>query len=501
MKRVLLAGAIAAWLAAGGALAQTLRIGLQDDPDQLDPARSATFVGRIVFAGLCDKLVDIDRDLNIVPQLATEWSWSADNLALTMKLRGNAVYHDGEPIDAASVKANLERYKDAAYSSRKGELRPVKSIAVVDPQTVRIELSSPYAPLLSVLSDRAGMMLSPKAMQAAGDDKIAQNPVCSGPFKFAQRVAQERIVLDKFDKYWNAAAIHLDKIMYLPMPDSAVRLANLQSGQLEIVERLAATDVGAVKGDAKLRLAATPALGYYTMSINIANNADGPLAKSAKVREALELSIDREALNQVVFNGEFVPSNQPELPGTKYFNKAFPLPKRDAAKAKALLKEAGFTAPVPVTVLVVNNPVDQQVAQVIQSMAGEGGFDLKLQAIEQNTLIAAASKGDYQAAIVIWSGRADPDGNVSIWLACDGFLNWGKWCNPKADEALKNARSTPVEAERIKFYNEASTVYLTDRPHLFLYHPKWLWGTSAKVDGFQPYPDGIIRVQGLKLGS
>jgi peptide/nickel transport system substrate-binding protein len=435
-----------------------------------------------------------------VPQLATEWSWSPDNLALTLKLREGALYHDGEKIDAESVKANLERYKDAAYSSRKGELRPVKGVAIVDPRTVRIELTSPYAPLLAVLADRAGMMLSPKAMQAAGDDKIAQNPVCSGPFKFAQRVAQERIVVEKFDKYWNAGAIHLDKIMYLPMPDSAVRLANLKSGQLDIVERLAATDVAGVKGDPKLRLAATTALGYYTMTINVANNADGPLAKDKRVREALEWSIDRAALNQVVFNGEFVASNQPEAPGTKYYNADRPVPPRDVAKAKALLKEAGVPSP-SVTLLSVNNTVDQQVAQVVQSMAGEAGFDIKIQAIEQNTLIAIAQKGEYQAAIVLWSGRADPDGNVAIWLACDGFLNWGKWCNPKYDEALKSARSTTAEPERVKFYKEASAIALDERPHLFLYHLKWLWGTSAKLEGFQPYPDGIIRLQGLKLGS
>ncbi|MFI4988915.1 MAG: ABC transporter substrate-binding protein, partial [Alphaproteobacteria bacterium] len=130
MERRHLLGILAAalMLAAGNATAATLRIGLQDDPDQLDPARSGTFVGRVVFAGLCDKLVDIDTKLNIVPQLATEWAWSADSLSLTMKLRPGVVFHDGEPFDAAAVKFNLERYKNAAYSSRKGELKPVKAV-------------------------------------------------------------------------------------------------------------------------------------------------------------------------------------------------------------------------------------------------------------------------------------------------------------------------------------------------------------------------------------
>jgi peptide/nickel transport system substrate-binding protein len=486
-------------LVAGTAGAATLRIGLQDDPDQLDPARSGTFVGRIVFAGLCDKLVDIDQKLNIVPQLATSWSWSADNLALTMKLRPGVVFHDGEPFDAAAVKFNIGRYKDAAYSVRKGELKPVKAVEVVGPLTVRIQLATPYAPLLAVLSDRAGMMLAPKATAEAGEN-VAADPVCSGPFKFAQRVAQERIVLDKFDHYWDPSAIHIDKIMYLPIPDSTVRLANLKSGQLDIVERVAATDVKAVKGDAHLRLVTSPSLAYYTMSINLANGeaASNPLGKNAKVREALEWSLDRAALNQVVFDGQFIPSNQAEAPGSKYYNNDFPVPKRDLAKAKALLKEAGQEHP-SFTLLAVNNPIDQQVAQVVQSMAGEAGFEVKLQAIEQNTLIAAATKGDYQATIVLWSGRADPDGNIAIWLACDGFLNWGKWCDRKFDDLLGKARGTTVESERVALYKQASAIYLAERPHVFLYHLKWLWATGDKVEGFVPVPDGIIRLQGMRV--
>ncbi len=132
-------------------------------------------------------------------------------------------------------------------------------------------------------------------------------------------------------------------------------------------------------------------------------------------------------------------------------------------------------------------------------MAGEAGFDVKIQANEANTLVAAASKGDFQATIVIWSGRPDPDGNISIWLACDGFLNWGKYCDPKLDALLAKARQTNVVSERQALYEQAAAIYLAARPHIFLYHLKWLWGISAKLDGFTPYPDGIIRLQGMTL--
>src|SRR5271154_2094112 len=219
--------AAALWLVTALAGAQTLRLGLAEDPDVLDPTLARTFVGRIVFAALCDKLFDIDEKLNIVPQLATGYEWSADHKALTIKLRGGVTFHDGEKFDAAAVKFNLERHKNLPGSNRRGELAPVASVDVVGPLTARINLTAPFAPLLAVLTDRAGMMVSPKAAAAAGD-KFGANPVCSGPFKFVERVAQDRIVLERYPGYWNKGEIHFERITYLPIVDATVRLANLR---------------------------------------------------------------------------------------------------------------------------------------------------------------------------------------------------------------------------------------------------------------------------------
>ena len=155
------AACFAALSLAGSVHAATLRIGLNEDPDALDPARGGSFVGRVVFAAVCDKLVDIDAQNNFVPQLATSWAWSPDSLALTVTLRDGVTFHDGEAMDADAVKANIERYRTAPESLRKGELKPVSSMEVVDPRTVRLHLSQPYAPLVAVLADRAGMMISP----------------------------------------------------------------------------------------------------------------------------------------------------------------------------------------------------------------------------------------------------------------------------------------------------------------------------------------------------
>ena len=158
------------------------------------------------------------------------------------------------------------------------------------------------------------------------------------------------------------------------------------------------------------------------------------------MRQALELSIDREAINQVVFNGEFMPGNQWVSPEHPYYQKAFPVPKRDVAKAKALLKEAGVTGPLTVDFMVPNGAETQAVAEVIQSMAAEAGFDLKIRVTEFATSLKQAEDGDYQAFLIGWSGRIDPDGNSYVFQTCGAPQNNSAYCDKDADKALDEAR-------------------------------------------------------------
>src|SRR6185295_13643863 len=267
------------------ALAQTnLRIGLAEDPDVLDPTLARTYVGRIVFASICDKLFDIDEKLNVVPQLALGQETSADGKAVTIKLRPGVKFHDGEPFNAEAAKYSLERHLNMKGSFRKPEIGSVDKVEVVDPLTIRLVLKAPFSPLLAQLTDRAGMMVSPKAAEAAGD-KFGLHPVCAGPYKFVERVQQDRIVVEKFTDYWDKDKVFIDKITYLPIVDGTVRLANLKSGGLDLLERLLATDIKDVRADKNLRLATALELGYQGMDINVGNGegAKGPLGQSAKV--------------------------------------------------------------------------------------------------------------------------------------------------------------------------------------------------------------------------
>ena len=484
------------------AQAQTLRIGLAEDPDVLDPSLARTFVGRIVFSALCDKLFEVDEKLNIVPQLAEKHDWSANGKALTIKLRAGVSFHDGEKLDAAAVKYSIERHKTMPGSNRRGELAPVTSVDVVDPLTVRLNLSAPFSPLLAQLADRAGMIVSPKAAQAAGD-KFGTKPVCTGPYKFVERVAQDRIVLERFADYWNKGQVNFDKIVYTPIPDATVRLANLKSGQLDYIERVASSDVEKLQTDKRFKIARITEIGYQGITINIGKSEraqQNPLGKDARVREAFELSIDRQGLAQVVMDNEAVVGNQWVAPSNTYYAKNMPVPKRDVAKARALLKEAGVTNP-SFTLLTPTTSDAQRLALVVQAMARDAGFDVKIQAAEFATSLNMADKGDFEAYALAWSGRADPDGNLFSFHGCKQPLNYAGYCDPETEKLLAASRSVRDVAERRKTFEQIAARVLKERPVIYVYHRKWLWAYNAKLSGVREIPDGLLRVQGLKLGS
>jgi peptide/nickel transport system substrate-binding protein len=477
----------------------TLRIGLAEDPDILDPTMARTYVGRIVFAAFCDKLFDIDEKLNIVPQLALSHETSADGKEVTIKLRPNVKFQDGEPFNAEAAKFSLERHLTFPGSFRKPELASLDHVDVVDPLTIKLVLKAPFSPLLAQLTDRAGMMMSPKAAKAEGD-KFGLHPVCAGPYKFVERVQQDRIVFEKFADYWNKDNVFIDKIVYLPIVDATVRLANLKSGGLDLLERLLATDIRDVRADSRLKLSTAIELGYQGITLNIGRDkAKGPLSQSAKVRQALDLSIDREAINQVVFNGEFKPGNQWVNPDHPYYQKAFPVRGRDLEKAKALLKEAGVTPPVTVDFMVPKGAETEAVAQVVQSMAAEAGFDMKIRVTEFATSLKQAEAGDYQAFMLAWSGRIDPDGNSYQFLHKDAPQNYSAWVNADANKALDDARVVTDMAQRKAIYEKLTKAELDDEAILYLYHRRILIAHTTKLEGYKQMPDGLVRVLGLKL--
>ena len=491
-------GLVLAPLMAQPVSAQTeLRIALQDEPDTLDPATNWSFVGRIVLQSMCDKLVDVDEQGTIVPMLATGWSWSADGRVLTFRLRDKVTFHDGTPFDAEAVKYNLDRALTMKESRRRSEIDVIAGMEVIDPLTLAISLKQPSVPLLAALSDRAGMMVSPKAGRELGAE-LTRKPVCAGPYRFVENKPQDRIVFEKFPQHWRAGDYAFDRLIFKGLPDSSVRLLNLRAGQFDIIDRLAPTDVGQVEKDATLAVHKATGLGYYNITFNIGNGtgANPAIAQNKLVRQAIDLAIDRKAINDVAFEGRFVAANQPFATGSTYFDPSRPVPARDVTAAKAKLKQAGLSD-LTFTMLVPTDPQRQQVAQIAQAMLAEAGITLKVVSNELMSLLDAGRQGKFEAHLIGWSGRVDPDLNVTPLLSCKAAGNDGRYCNPALDELLAQARATADVAVRKALYAQVTATILDDAPVIYLYDPVWIFATTAKLKGFRAYPDGIIRLEGV----
>ena len=242
-------------------------------------------------------------------------------------------------------------------------------------------------------------------------------------------------------------------------------------------------------------------IGYQGITINVGKSdlaQKNPLGRDPRVREAFELSLDRDGIVQVAMDGEAEVGNQWVAPTNAYYAKNVPIPKRDVARAKALLQEAGVPNP-SFTLMTPTTSDAQRIAQVVQAMAKEAGFDVKIQATEFATSLDLADKGQFEAYVLAWSGRADPDGNLFSFDGCKQPLNYAGYCNAETDELLNRSRSARDPAERKKVYEQIAARVLKDRPIIYLYHRNWLWAYNAKLGGVRTVPDGLLRVAGLKM--
>src|SRR5205085_5904534 len=261
------------------------------------------------------------------------------------------------------------------------------------------------------------------------------------------------------------------------------------------------SDIEAVKKDKNLKVARITEIGYQGITINVGKSEQAqknPLGKDAKVREAFELALDRAGIVQVVMDNEATVGNQWVAPNNALYAKNVPIPKRDVARAKALLKEAGV--PNPSFTLVTPTTSDaQRIALVVQAMVRDAGFNVKIQSTEFATSLNMADKGDFEAYVLAWSGRADPDRNPHRFAACKQPLNYAGYCDAETDKLINESREARDPAQRKKIFEQIAARVLKDRPIVYLYHRKWLWAYNPKLTGIRQIPDGLLRVQGLKM--
>jgi peptide/nickel transport system substrate-binding protein len=480
----------------------TLTIGLAEDPDALDPTLARTFVGRMVFLHMCEKLYDLNARLQIVPQLAAAMpALSRDKKTMTIRIRRGIRFNDGTPLNAQAVKISLDRHRTLTGSQRASEISPITNVAVVNNFTVRLSLSARFSPLTAQLADRAGMIMSPRALEQLGT-RFATAPVCVGPFRFSSRTAGDRIVVDKSQFYYARDRVKLNRIVFRIITDTSARAANLRSKDINVLDRIASTDLPAIQRDRSLRVLKATSIGYQGISINIGNknglgkpfeNVGTPLASRRALRQAFELALDRKVINRVVFGGTVLPGCLPVPPGSPYYDASIKCPGRNLSRARSLIRSTGMSTPIRVQLMIGTDQVAARLGQVIQAMAREVGFQVDLQPTEFVTALRRQDQGQYQAFAIGWSGRVDPDGNIYQFVHSKGSLNNLGWAAGRMDLLLDNARKAATAKARKTLYSNAFRILRSELPLIYLWHPVNRHGVTGNVKGVRTYGDGLIR--------
>lgn len=468
---------------AGGALS----VEINADPPKLDPSFSTALVDRQVFQSIFDKLVDTDASGKIVPMLAEKWEVSDDQKVYTFKLRQGVKFHDGTDFNAEAVKFTFERNMEK-NSVRRNEILEVEKVTVSDPYTVAVQLKKPFAPFLSILTDRAGMIVSPEAVKKYGDDFI-NHPVGTGPFIYKDRVKGTSVTLEKNPNYWQKGMPYLDKVVFKVFTDSNVALTNQKSGQVDITTNFPFKEINNMANDPNIKVINQAGQGYQGIHLN---TSKAPFNKK-ELRQAVDLMIDRDALVKVALSGAATPAHSPFAPSQFAYGDSDKYEKPNLEKAKELLKKAGKPDGFAFTLKIGTTPTNQQVGEMIQNMLKPAGITVNLEKVEFGTLLEQAKSGNHESVQVGWSGRPDPDQNIYEFAYTGASNNYSQYSNPEVDRLLKAGRDEGNETKRKAIYNDLMKILNDDDEYVYLWHSNNVFGVSKSVQGFKYIPDGLIR--------
>ena len=498
--------AFGAALAAGAlnpynaARAGELFIALNQIVQGLNPQDSNFNVDYSVMSGVYERLITFDENMKLVPALATSWSASDDARTFTLKLRKGVKFQDGSDFNAAAVKFNIDRLADPSLNLKKYSLfKVVDHVETPDDDTVVIKLKEPFGAMIDTLAHPSVVMESPAAIKKWGKD-IAKHPVGTGPFTFGTWIPGEKLVVVKNDHYWDPQWPKLDRVTFYPVPENGTRVAMLLSGEVQFVWFLPAELMKRVAGSPRYEVLEKPGIAVWTMPMNMMKKP----FRDARVREAFNLAIDREAFIQVVYSGHAIVPDAPIAPDTR-FHVAQPALKTDVAKARELMKQAGYAGGLDVVLWGRNDSTSVRMMQFIKQQLSQIGVRVKLVPLEGATraekLFGAnvtPQNVGYDLTIAGWSpSTGDADWHLRPCYSTEGFIpnmdNLSFYSNATVDRAIAEGLETANPAKRAKAYAVAQAQIWQDRPVVWLAIDNALAGREKGWSGVFPMPDGTFQ--------
>ena len=504
-----------------GALAQTLTIGVRAGPESIDPHYTATGTHAEALKHVFDTLIWSGDKLQLEPRLATSWKAVAPDV-WEFKLRPGVKFHDGSDFTAEDVKFSIERIPTVAGPNPTTiYVRRVKEVKIVDPLTVQVVTDGPapnlpndFIRLFIVSHKSAAGLTKDTANEAFNTGKAA---IGTGPYKFVSWTPKDQLVLERFDGYWGPKEPwqrHVRK----ELPNDAARVAQLKAGQVDLIVRAPASDVPTLKRDPKLAVVSVETVYLFNMELDLRDKPPQVTAKDgsalpknplqdAKVREAIDLAIDRPALAEIAMEGLGAPGNQLVTPTIAGFNKSLPALKPDVAKAKKLLEEAGYPNGFKVTFSFTNDrlPGDRQVGTSIAQMLARIGIEVNANAQPSAVFFPARARAEYSVAMSGW-GTLTGEANYTLSSLVHsnepakklGAFNLLGYKNAEVDKLIEDASVEMDESKRNKMLSDVAAIVAKDRPRLAITAVGSAWAMQKDKVTISPRVDEDTLAMDIK---
>lgn len=486
----------------------TLVYGRGADSVSLDPINVTDGESIRVTHNIYETLLEYDHNLELQPKLATEYSSSEDGLTWTFQLREGVKFHDGTDFNADAVVFNFERWMDPEnpyhegdfpyypflYGGFKGdENHLIESVTATDEHELEIVLKRKTAPFLSYLAISMFGIASPAAIEQYGAG-IGENPVGTGPFKFEEWNRNNTITLSKNEEYWMEGKPYLDQVIYQVIPENSARLNALQTGEIDIVDGMNASDTTIVEDTDGMELIKRPSFNIGYMAFNMEKEPfDDPL-----VRKAINMAIDKEEIVDAFYNGLADPATSPLPPSLWSHDESLEKYDYNVEEAKKLLAEAGYEDGFTTELHTMSNPRPYlpepvKIAEAIQSDLAEIGITAEIVSSEWATYLEDTKNGKHSMAMYGWTGvMADPDNflypNLSKTNAEVPAQNIAFYKSDEFTSLITEARETIDQDKRTELYQEAQQLFQEDTPWVMLAYTTPPLAQSDYVEGYNPHP-------------
>lgn len=508
IKKTVLASMVAGGIFAMPAAwaAKDVTVAVEITFDSLDPYNTNSTLAQAVGKGYYEGLFAFDKDLKIQPLLAESVEPNEDGTVFTLHLRKDVKFHDGTDFDANAVKVNLERVLDKSNAlARYNQFSRIQAIDVVEPHVVRITLSEPFSPFINALAHPSAMMISPAALEKWGKD-ITFHPVGTGPFKFVEWKPAESLKMEKFDGYWQDGYPKVDSLTFRTVNDNNTRAAVLQTGEVDVAYPVPYEQAKRLQSSDKLEVVAAPSIIARYLSMNVQHKP----FDDVRVRQAINYAINKEALAKVAFSGYAFPSQGVVPKGVAYAHKIDPWP-YDPAKAKELLKEAGYADGFSTTLWsAYNDGTAAKAVQFLQQQLAQVGIKASVELLESGQRVQRVQQAKeakeapirmYYAGWSASTGEADwalrPLLTTGAWPPA--FNNTAYYSNEQVDKNIIEALKTTNEDAKTKLYADAQEQAWKDAPWAYLVTIELVSAHSKKTTGFNIMPDGSFEFKELDI--